>query len=366
MLQAAEPLSALSGEIDRGGLRLMRRLNWFGEPWMWGAAALAWALLVLLVGRLVEHGVARLHPGRVSWLGRLFRLFAYSICGLFNIYLLLQCVEEADLARPLLKAIAKLLPLAVAIGTADLALLLVNLAIERYLSRTGPDGNLIERSPRILTLLPLLRNIVMIALGAVLALVVLGEFGVNIAPLLAGAGVVGVAVGFGAQKLVQDLITGLSMLFENTIAVGDTVKIGEHVGTVESMTLRALRLRDAQGQLHTLPFNAVTSIVNASRDFGHYPFEVNIPYSGDVERSLSAIAAVLADMQGDPALAGDIVAPPELFGVERLGDWSVVLSGRIKTAPGRQIAVQRAFNARIKAKFAAEGLALAYRKDISG
>jgi small-conductance mechanosensitive channel len=337
------------------------------EPWMWWLGALLWAALVVLAGKLIERVVARLLPdGRVSWLGRTFRIFVYVICALIGVYFLLHGFGAAILAGPLLQVERKLVLVAAAFGAADLALLLVNLAIDRYLSRVGPAGEPIERSPRVLTLLPLLRNIVMVGLGGVLALVVLDEFGVNIAPLLAGAGVVGVAVGFGAQKLVQDVITGAFMLFENTVAVGDMVKIGEHAGTVESMTIRTLRLRDANGQIHTLPFSAVPNVINMSRDFGYHPFEINIPYDTDVDSALAAIAEVAAAMQADPALAGDMLAPAELFGVERLGEWWVVLSGRIKTPPGRQAVVARAFNQRIKAKFAERGLALAYRKEAGG
>jgi len=273
--------------------------------------------------------------------------------------LLLQAVGAAFLAVPLLQVEKKLLLLAAAIGIADLALLLVNLAIDRYLDKRDGDGQPVARSPRVLTLLPLLRNIAMIAFGALLALVVLGEFGVNIAPLLAGAGVVGVAIGFGAQKLVQDVITGAFMLFENTIAVGDSVKIGDHAGIVEGMSIRTLRLRDSAGALHTMPFSAVGTVINLSRDFGYHSFELNLSYESDVELALATILQVGAEMQADPALAADILAPLELFGVERLGDWAIVLSGRIKTPPARQAVIARAFNRRIKDAFAAAGLKLA-------
>src|SRR5690606_13657595 len=117
-------------------------------------------------------------------------------------------------------------------------------------------------SARMRTLLPLLRNAFLVLLVTVVTLIVLAELGLNIAPLLAGAGVVGLAIGFGAQTLVKDVITGLFMLFEDTIAIGDVVNVGDHGGVVEGMTIRTLRLRDEAGSVHTIPFSAVTSVIN--------------------------------------------------------------------------------------------------------
>jgi len=138
----------------------------------------------------------------------------------------------------------------------------------------------------------------MILLSVMVRLIVLSELGVNIAPLLAGAGVVGVAIGFGSQKLVQDVITGAFILFEDTIAVGDTVKIGEHTGTVEAMTIRTLKLRDATGQVHTLPFSAVSSVVNQSRDFAYYLFDLGVSYQADVDQVMETIRTVGEEMRG--------------------------------------------------------------------
>jgi small-conductance mechanosensitive channel len=356
------PLAATTVQVDRDSAKLIQKLTSGFQPWMWWLAGFLWAALVVLIGKLLEHGLARLFPSnRPSWLGRSFRVFCYVICALIAVYFFLHAFGASILAGPLLQVERKLVLLAAAMGIADVALLLVNLTIDRYLTRVDHAGHPIERSPRVLTILPLIRNIAMIALGIVLTLVVLDDFGVNISPLLAGAGVVGVAIGFGAQKLVQDVITGAFMLFENTMAIGDWVKIGDHSGTVEGMTIRTLRLRDAFGQVHTLPFSAVPNVINMSRDFGYHPFEINISYDTDVDRALAAIAEVGLELQGDPVLSADIVGPMEIFGVERLGEWSVVLSGRIKTAPARQAIVARVFNQCIKKKFDDLGLALSYR-----
>jgi small conductance mechanosensitive channel len=358
--QNAAPAKAESSDFDRNTARLVQKLNHTIQPWMWWVAGLLWAATVALIGKLIEHGFARLFPGApASWLGRTFRVFCYVVCALFAVYFFLHAFGAAIFAGPLLQVEKKLVLLAGAFGIADLALLLVNLGIDRYLERTDHSGQPVEHSPRVLTLLPLMRNIIMLTLGMVLALVVLGEFGVNIAPLLAGAGVVGVAVGLGAQKLVQDVITGAFMLFENTIAVGDSVKIADHTGTVEGLTIRAVRLRDAQGMVHTLPFSTVTTVINMSRDFGYFPFEVNITYDADIDLALALITEAVTEMQTDPAVSPDLLAPAEIYGVERLADWAVVLSGRIKTQPNRQQPIARAFNRLVKSKFSQRGVAFA-------
>lgn len=229
---------------------------------------------------------------------------------------------------------------------------LVNSAIERYLSKnTDKDGNAIERSARARTLLPLLRNLVMIVLVVLVSLIVLSELGVNIAPLLAGAGVVGVAIGFGSQKLVQDVITGAFILFEDTIAVGDSIKVGEHSGSVEAMTIRTIRLRDANGQVHTLPFSSVSTIVNMSRDFSFYNFDIGVSYREDVDEVMGVIKQVGAELKADPDWSASINDEIEVFGLDRFGDSAVMIRGRIKTNPSKQAPVGREFNRRIKQRF---------------
>jgi len=354
-VEPEQELNTLTGEIDRDSDRLMKMLSGVVEPWMWWVAAAVWVVLVLLAGRLISYAVSRLFPtSGISWLGRAFRLLCYLVCGLVALYFVLHGFGATLLAAPVLLVESKLLLLAAAFGVADLALMLVNVAIYRYM--TDHAGQPIERSPRVLTLLPLMRNIVMVTLGVVLALMVLGQLGVNIAPLLAGAGVVGVAVGFGAQKLVQDVITGAFMLFENTLAIGETVKIGDHTGTVEGMTIRTLRIRDGSGQLHTLPFSSVTTVINMSRDYGFYPIELNISYESSIERAMEVITRTVTEMQEDPALKPYILAPVEIYGVDRLSEWAMVLTGGIKTPPLQQAVVARAFNRRIKEAFDQAGI----------
>jgi small conductance mechanosensitive channel len=245
---------------------------------------------------------------------------------------------------------------AISIGVVLVAALvvweLVHGAVERYLSATDADGNAVARSGRARTLLPLVRNAVFLVLLAMVTLIVLSELGVNIAPLLAGAGVVGIAIGFGSQKLVQDIITGAFILFEDTIAVGDVVKLGgDHAGAVEAISIRAIRLRDAQGSVHTIPFSAVSTVVNLTKGFNYAVFDVGVAYREDTDRVAEAITAVGAEMRAEPKWAAAMVEPLEVLGVERFDDSAVVMRARVKTNPSDKWSVAREFNRRLKKRF---------------
>ena len=233
---------------------------------------------------------------------------------------------------------------------------LVSGAIERYLATTGQDGNKVERSARARTLLPLMRNALMVVLVVMVSLIVLSELGINIAPLLAGAGVVGVAIGFGSQTLVKDVITGAFILFEDTMAVGDAVKINGNAGTVEAMSIRAIRLRDSAGSIHTIPFSAVSSIINNSREFGFANFEVAVDYAEDSDRVVALLKELGAELKGDAQAGTAIVDPIEVFGIDRFEAGGFVITGRFKTLPQRQSGVLREFNRRVKKCFDDQGI----------
>jgi small conductance mechanosensitive channel len=235
-----------------------------------------------------------------------------------------------------------------------------SLSIERYLSKTDADGRAVERSSRIRTLLPLLRHMLLVVLIILVVLIVLSELGLNIAPLLAGAGVVGVAIGFGSQKLVQDVITGAFILFEDTIAIGDTVKLDEHAGVVEGMTIRTLRLRDGNGNIHTIPFSNIKTVTNMSRDFGCHVFDVGVSYHEDVDQVIEVIRTLGDELRADPAIGANITEPIEVFGVDKFADHAVVIQGRLKTLPGKQWDVGREFNRRLKKRFDEVGIELPY------
>ncbi|MBC7908068.1 MAG: mechanosensitive ion channel [Rhodospirillaceae bacterium] len=228
---------------------------------------------------------------------------------------------------------------------------LVSGTIERYLAATDHDGNAVARSARARTLLPLIRNALFIVLVVMVSLIVLAELGVNIAPLLAGAGVVGVAIGFGSQTLVKDVITGAFILFEDTISVGDSVKVNGNAGTVEAMSIRAIRLRDGTGSMHTIPFSSVTSVVNMSREYAFANIEVAVDYGEDADGVMAVLKDLGAELKADPVVGPLIVDPLEIFGLERFEAQAFVIAGRFKTLPQKQGCVLREFNRRMKMRF---------------
>jgi small-conductance mechanosensitive channel len=227
----------------------------------------------------------------------------------------------------------------------------VSSMIERYLARLEASGVRSQSTARLRTLLPMLRNVLQIVLLAIVALISISEMGVNIGPLLAGAGMIGVAVGLGSQKLVQDFITGITFLLDDTVAVGDSVKIGEFVGTVDSLTIKTIRIREGNGRLVTIPFSSVGTVVNMSRDYMCASIEVGVAYNSDIDLAISALTEIAESLRNDPEFAGLIVAPPDPPGIERFADSAIILKITIKTLPDRQGKITRAFNLKLKKRF---------------
>ena len=246
------------------------------------------------------------------------------------------------------------------VGVAVAAWELISALIERYLSATDADGNAVERSQRAKTLLPLLRNVFTVVLTVVVAMTVLSELGLNIGPLLAGAGVVGLAVGFGAQTLVKDVITGVFILLEDSISAGDVVEVAGHSGVVESMTIRTIRLRDISGTIHTVPFSDVSSIKNLTRDFSYAFMEIGVAYREDIDSVIAVIEELGAELRADSAFADKILEDIQVLGLERFDDSAVVVRARFKTKPLQQWGVRRAFNLRMKRRFDELGIEIPF------
>jgi moderate conductance mechanosensitive channel len=223
-------------------------------------------------------------------------------------------------------------------------------AIEHYLGKIDAGG--VPRRTRIRTLLPLLRTAMLSLILVMSTLIILSHLGINIAPLLAGAGVVGVAIGFGSQALVKDVITGLFILAEDQLAVGDIVDVGkDHAGMVEAISVRTIRLRDQAGTVHTVPFSEVTSIKNMTREFAYVVARITISYGEDIDRVVEILRQVSVELKEDDLLREVILDPFEYLGVDALNDSSVVLLIRIRTLPSKQFAVGRAFNRLVKIAF---------------
>jgi small conductance mechanosensitive channel len=236
----------------------------------------------------------------------------------------------------------------------------VNALLERLNKRANRESVAAKRSARVQTLLPMLRNAVRIVIVTIATLIALSEIGVDIGPLLAGAGVIGLAIGFGSQTLVKDVITGVFILAEDSLAIGDWVEAGGHMGEVEHLTIRAITLRDLQGQVHVVPFSEVTSILNMSRDYGHSLIDVGVSYREDTDAVIALLQEVAADMRADPHWGKIIVGDLEVFGVNDLGESGVTVRVRIKTQPVMQWGVRREFLRRTKKLFDEKGVEIPY------
>lgn len=226
----------------------------------------------------------------------------------------------------------------------------------RVASRIGGAG--VAR--RAETLGRVVRYLVAMVVGAVATMLVLAEVGVSLAPILGAAGVVGLAVGFGAQSLVKDYFTGFFILLEDQIRSGDVVNIAGIGGLVEDLTLRHVRLRDYDGNVHFVPNGMITSVTNMSRDFAQAVVDVGIAYRENVDEALAVMRDVGAQMRGDPSFVGRILADLEIAGVERLDDSAVVLRCRFKVAPLEQWNVRREYQRRIKAAFDERGIEIPF------
>lgn len=206
-----------------------------------------------------------------------------------------------------------------------------------------------QPSTRVRTILPMLRNAVKVILVVICTITTMANLGINVAPLLAGAGVIGLAIGFGSQQLVQDVITGLFILIEDTISIGDWVVLDSgHAGTVESLTIRTLRLRDGKGFVHSVPFGQIKAVTNQSRQFAYAFFSVQFTYDSDVDTSLGLIHEVGQSISEDPLLRINLQGPLQVFGVDRMDLNGFVLTAQFRTISGGQYAVSRAFNERLK------------------
>jgi small conductance mechanosensitive channel len=233
----------------------------------------------------------------------------------------------------------------------------VRIALDRYVGRSvGVSLQEQRRAARVRTMIPLINRVMMMVLGAFVALVVLSELGVNIAPLLALSGAVGIAVGLGAQQLMKDLIAGVSMVMEDTVAIGDAVTIGDKSGVVEQMSLRALKVRALDGTLHTIPFGEFKVISNMSKDFSYAVIEVQVGYKEDIDHVIAIVTAVAAEVRKDPDVGPVIRGEFEMFGAEKLGETAILYRGRFKTLPGRGAIAVRAFNRLIRRAFEREGI----------
>jgi len=227
--------------------------------------------------------------------------------------------------------------------------IVLDTAILEALNPSGPRTKGRAPSTRARTMLPLVRNALLVTILTIAGIVTAANLGINVTPLLAGAGVIGLAIGFGAQSLVTDLITGLFIIIEETISVGDWIDLDNgHAGTVEHLSIRTVRLRDGQGAVHAIPFSQIKIVKNLSRDFAFAVFEVRVPFAVDLDTVTRIIRETGAELVADFRYRREILGPVEVWGLDRFDPNWMVVKGQIKTRPLQQWSVARAFNARLK------------------
>lgn len=218
----------------------------------------------------------------------------------------------------------------------------------------------VEIQKRADTLKSVTRNIAIISLVAIALMMILGELGVKIGPILTAAGVVGIAVGFGAQTLVKDVINGFFILLDDQIRVGDVVDIAGKGGFVECVTLRMTTLRDASGNVHFVRNGEITVVTNMTKEFSRYVFDVGVSYRENVDEVIRVLKLIDEGMRQDPVYKNDILEPIEILGLDKFADSAVIIKARTKTRPIRQWAVGREFNRRMKMKFDELGIQIPF------
>jgi small-conductance mechanosensitive channel len=241
----------------------------------------------------------------------------------------------------------------------------INFVMQIYMDDLSQQGAYV-RAARLRTVMPVLRNTLLIALLIIIVLTALSEIGINIGPLLAGASIIGVAIGFGSQKLVQDFITGIFLLLENAMQVGDGVTAAGLSGTVENLSIRTLRLRAGDGSVHIIPFSSVSTVTNSNRGLGNASVSVNVSYEEDTDAVAAILTQIVLDMRQDAAFKPAMLSDFQFWGVDKVDGTTATLVGQVVCTDGGRWAVQREMNRRIKLAFQEKGIKMMPSASIMG
>ncbi|MCE8049929.1 mechanosensitive ion channel [Halomonas daqingensis] len=328
------------------------------------------ALLVLtlvITGLIQRHGERRGKRRRLSEYRRRLERFGYALSHVVAWIIFAELSLQVwggslfGLGREGVAGVRigqALLALGFTVLLAWLAWIFADTAIQRALMSSARSRGRRVNQARAQTITPMIRNVMFATIVIIAAIVGLANLGVNVTPLLAGAGVIGLAVGFGAQTLVQDLITGIFIIIEDSLAVDDFVQINGHMGTVEGLTLRTVRLRDLDGILHIITFSAIQSIHNMSRHFGIALMRIRIPHTMKIDDAITLMQETAQELRQDPMMRHHIWSPLEMQGIDRFDEGAAVLRMRFRTAPVMQWDVARAFNLLLKQRMEAQGIDL--------
>jgi moderate conductance mechanosensitive channel len=343
----------------------LMRLFWLG------AAALLLPQAISIAER-ASHQAVRL-PDRPSaetgltavYLGRSVRALlivgaVLLLAHAWNIDLVEMTSRDTLLTRLVRGALSAVVILLVA----DLIWQVAKTLIDRRLAQAeiaAPVGSAAaSRQARVRTLLPIFRTTILAVLAAMAVLMVLSALGVQIGPLIAGAGIIGVAVGFGSQTLVKDIISGVFYLLDDAFRVGEYIQSGSYKGTVESFSLRSVKLRHHRGPVYTVPFGQLGAVQNMSRDWVIDKFEISVTYDTDLERARKLIKTIGQELAEDPEFAANIIEPLKMQGVEQFGDYAIKIRCKMTTRPGEQFVIRRKAFARIKQAFDENGIRFAF------
>ena len=325
-----------------------------------GAVIIIWGLHVILKS-ITEHIAPkdetdqkrRDNIGR--WIMRVVCLVIFV--GALILILRLWGFNFSDLRdSPIYAIFSVLWRIAVILVLALAAIELGQLGIRRVFERVAARARNPRRAAQIRTLGPVLSGLATTIVVIIAAMMALSEVGVEIGPLLAGAGIVGLAVGFGAQTIVKDFLTGLFLIMEDSVSIGDIVKIGNFSGTVEDMSLRTIKLRAYDGTLHIFPYSEAQVISNSTKMFSYAVFEFPLDHNNDISKALEIMQRVGNELREDPTFAGVILAPIDIAGVDKVSEAGVLLKARMRTTPGKQWSVQRDYLRRIRLAFERAGI----------
>ena len=250
---------------------------------------------------------------------------------------------------------------AMVVVIAAVALEATTLAMQYVMGRLKARAGDPRRAAQLNTMGPIFRSAFQIVIVILAAMTLLSQVGVQIAPILAGAGVAGIAVGFGAQTLVKDFFTGFFLIIEDIVAVGDVVQIQAFSGTVEEMTLRTIRLRDFDGTLHIFPYGEAQIIHNMTKTYSFSAFDIPVKLDTDLDKAMMIMRQVFDDMRKSDDCANLILGDIEVMGVDLLSDVGIILKGRIRTQPAERWNVLRVYNLRLKKAFDAAGIVLTHK-----
>jgi moderate conductance mechanosensitive channel len=223
----------------------------------------------------------------------------------------------------------------------------------------GSSADQLARSGRLRTLLPIFRNALAVFIAAITVLTILAGLGVKILPLIAGAGIFGVAIGFGSQTLVKDVLSGVFYMMDDAFRVGEYIQSGSYKGTVESFSLRSVRLRHHRGPVYTVPFGSLGAIQNMSRDWVIDKMTIGVTYDSDVDLARKLIKKIGQELAADPEFAADTIEPLKMQGIDSFGDFAIILRMKLMTKPGAQFPIKRRALMMIKKAFEENGIKIA-------